>query len=268
MEYQVSNDEIQKFKKDGIICLRGVFNSDQVEKLQGAAEFCMAAPSSDLSLEIATLKEKTGRFFHDTFIWQNNSICHDFVHNSQAAGIAGQLMSSSKCNVLFDQWLIKEPGTDIETPWHHDLPYWPVLGEHVCTMWLALDAVSHANGAVEYIRGSHRWGERLKPVTFSGKAEFSEDLEPVPDIEADRNDYDIVHFELEPGDCTIHHGLLVHHAPGNTMVDTRRRAYVTRWTGDDAEFYPHDGIQQMPPLPDIQAGAPMDSDLWPVVWQR
>ena len=151
-------------------------------------------------------------------------------------------MRSTKVNIFFDQWLIKEPGTQIETPWHHDLPYWPVIGNDICSLWLALDPVNVDNGSVEYIKGSHRWGQRLKPQSFSGTVSFSEKLSPMPDIESQRDKYDIVSFDLEPGDCTVHHGLLVHHAAGNSTATRRRRAYVSRWTGDDARFHPHDGV--------------------------
>ena len=264
----ITNDEVHTFQEDGIVCLRGMFTPQEVAHLREAAEQSMAAEPTELVMEIADLRNKPGRFFFDTFVWRRNDLCKEFVFNSGAARIAGQLMGASKANIFFDQWLIKEPGTEVETPWHHDMPYWPVLGHDVCTLWLALDPVTEESGAVEYIKGSHRWGERLKPESFSGTVNFNEDLSPVPDIEADRARHDIVSFDLAPGDCTVHHGLLVHHAPGNAMTDRRRRAYVSRWTGDDARFYPHDGIQRMPPLPDIPKDGPLDSDLWPVVWRH
>ena len=53
----------------------------------------------------------------------------------------------------------------------------------------------------------------------------------------------------------------------NRRNDRRRRAYVSRWAGDDAVFRPRQGIQEMPPLPDIPPGGPLDSELWPVVWR-
>ncbi len=264
----LSEEEVRNYREDGIVCLRGLFDESQVEALRQAAEHSMAAEPSDLVMELAELREAEGRFFFDTFVWLRNQLCRDFIFSSPAAEIAGRLMGATKTNIFFDQWLIKEPGTPVETPWHHDMPYWPVLGDQVCTLWLALDEVTAESGAVEYIKGSHRWGQRLKPASFSGTVKFSEDLAPVPDIESERERHDIVQFELEPGDCTVHHGLLVHHAPGNARNDRRRRAYVTRWTGEDARFYPHDGIQHMPPLPGIPAGGPLDSDLWPVIWQE
>lgn len=263
----ITDDEIRTYRDDGIVCLRGLFDGDTVDILRQAAEECMVAEPTDLTMEIADLQNKEGRFFFDTFLWLRNEKCRRFVHDSIAAEIAGQIMGSSKTNIFFDQWLIKEPGTLVETPWHHDMPYWPVLGDHICTLWLALDPVTADSGAVEYVKGSHKWGQRLKPLSFSGKTRFDEDLPPVPDIEAERERHDIICHDLQPGDCTVHHGLLVHHAPGNARADRRRRAYVTRWTGDDARFHPHDGVQHMPPFPDIEKDGPLDSDLWPIVWR-
>jgi ectoine hydroxylase-related dioxygenase (phytanoyl-CoA dioxygenase family) len=91
-------------------------------------------------------------------------------------------------------------------------------------------------------------------------------LPPVPDIDAMRDELQIVQFELQPGDCTVHHGLLVHGAPGNTRLDRRRRANVTRWAGDDAVYRPRGGLQDMPADPGIAPDGPIDCDLWPRVW--
>jgi ectoine hydroxylase-related dioxygenase (phytanoyl-CoA dioxygenase family) len=263
---EITQREIDTFHTDGIVCLRGLFDTDWVEKMRDAAERSMDRPT-DMAIEMAETQGKAGRFYFDTFVWRHNPICRDFVFNSPAAEIASQVMGSRKINVFFDQWLIKERGTDVPTPWHHDLPYWPVDGDQVSTIWLALDEVDLASGAVEYIKGSHRWGKRFLPETFSGTVAFTEDLPKIPDIEAERDRHDIVHFDLVPGDCTVHHGLLVHAAPGNREATRRRRAYVTRWAGDDAVFHPREGIQHMPPLPDIAPGGALDSDLWPVIWR-
>lgn len=257
--------ETETFREDGIVCLRGLFAPDWVERLRDAAEAGLAAPS-DMSAELATARKEKGRFFHDTFIWQRNADCRAFVFESPAAQIAARVMASRRVNIFFDQWLIKEPGTPTATPWHHDLTYWPVKGAQICTLWLALDPVDAASGGVEYIKGSHTWGQRYLPASFSGSNQYTEDLEPVPDIEAMRDKLDIVRFELEPGDCTLHHGLTVHGAPGNSRLDRRRRAYVSRWAGDDAVYAPRPGLQEMPALPDIPAGGPLDSDLWPQAW--
>jgi ectoine hydroxylase-related dioxygenase (phytanoyl-CoA dioxygenase family) len=121
---------------------------------------------------------------------------------------------------------------------------------------------------VEFVAGSHRWNERFNPETFSGQAVYSEDLPPVPDIEGRRDELRILHFDLAPGDCTVHHALTVHGAPGNRSPRVRRRASISRWAGDDAVYHPREGIQDIPRDPGIPAGAPLRCELWPQVWPR
>ena len=50
------------------------------------------------------------------------------------------------------------------------------------------------------------------------------DLEDPPDIDGHRDDYDIVGWDMEPGDVLIFHPLVVHGSSGNASTTTRRRA--------------------------------------------
>ncbi|MEO1228730.1 MAG: phytanoyl-CoA dioxygenase family protein [Myxococcota bacterium] len=257
--------ELEAYDRDGIICLRQMFGRDWLDSLREAAEVSLATPG-ELHAELAEERGEGGRFFHDTFVWRRNRSCRAFVFDSPAAAIAKQAMRASKVNIFFDQWLIKEPGTSTRTPWHHDMTYWPIEGRQICTLWLALDEVTSDSGAVEYIKGSHRWGQKYRPASFGGGHQYTEELPDVPNIEAQRDRHDIVQFELAPGDCTVHHGLIVHAAPGNATAGTRRRAHTSRWAGDDVVFRPRDGLQEMPAFPEeLVDGDPLDSSLWPRV---
>lgn len=260
----LTEEEVGTYQEDGIVCLRGLFSTDWVARMRDAAEESLRDPG-ELHAELSSLREEKGRFFHDTFVWMRNEVCKDFVFDSPAGAFAAQVMKSRKANIFFDQWLIKEPDTETKTPWHHDMTYWPIGGTQICTLWLALDPVTAENGAVEYVKGSHKWGRKFKPASFSGNNQYREALPEVPDIDAMRQDLAFVQYELEPGDCTLHHGLTLHGSPGNRSLSARRRAHVSRWAGDDATFQPRDGLQEMPPLPDLPVGAPLDSELWPRV---
>jgi ectoine hydroxylase-related dioxygenase (phytanoyl-CoA dioxygenase family) len=143
-----------------------------------------------------------------------------------------------------------------------------VAGEQIATLWLALDNVTSATGAVEYLKGSHRWGQKFLAVSFNPDEKYTENLPEVPDIEAERDQHDIVSFDLAPGDCTIHHAATLHHAPGNTSSDTRRRAYIQRWAGDDVVYNPRPNLMAIKSDPGIAAGATLDCDLFPVAWRR
>lgn len=205
------------------------------------------------------------RFFADTFVWQKFDELRDFVVNSPAADIAAALLRSHKVNLLFDQFMIKAPGTSTRTLWHHDRPYWPVAGSQVCTLWVALDPVTNESGAVEYVCGSHRWDQRYKAVAFKDDNLYKEDLPPVPDIDATRDQFKIVQYELQPGDCTVHHGLTVHGAPGNASASQKRRGYAVRLMGKDVTYNPRPNIQPMLYNPAIAAGGPLDCELFPAV---
>ena len=260
----ITEDQIRTFEEDGIVLLKGQFDMEWIERLRDLAEADLANPGP----KAMELDESGGRFFFDTFMWTFNDGFRTAVFDSPAAEITATMMRSAKTNIIFDQLLIKEPGTSERTIWHHDITYWPVDGHQVATLWLALDEVTPDSGAVEYIKGSHKWGQRYKAEAFAGDGRYKESLPEVPDIEARRDELDIAQFEMAPGDCTVHHGLMVHGAPGNELSDRRRRAYVTRWAGDDVVYYPRPNIQPMIWAPDAAEGGPLDSKLWPVVWRQ
>jgi ectoine hydroxylase-related dioxygenase (phytanoyl-CoA dioxygenase family) len=262
---EITREEIETYQRDGVVLLKNQFSLEWIDLLRDLAEEDMNTPGK-LKHELAEASD-AGRFFVNTFLWHRSSEFKRFVFESPARKIVSALMKASKVNIVFDQLLIKEPNTKTRTHWHHDLTYWPISGDGVCSLWLALDEVAAETGAVEYIRGSHRWGVRYRPTAFRPEIEYGDDLPEAPDVEAAREQYDIVQYELEPGDCTIHHGLTLHGAPGNQTPSRRRRAHVTRWAGDDVVYHPRANIQPMLFDPDIPPGAPLDSELWPVVWR-
>ena len=263
----ITDNEIKIYQRDGIVCLRAFFKEEWVKHLREMTERVIANPSP-MHKPVDTIKTNGGgSFFFDAFLSHYMKGFRTAAFSSPAAEIAGTLMGSSKVNLLFDQLLVKEPGALSPTLWHHDATYWPVAGTQVSTVWLALDPVTYDTGAVEYIKGSHLWGERYLAVSFNPEETYSEDLPNVPDIDNNRDDYEIVWFELEPGDCTIHHALTLHGAPGNQSSTVRRRAYVTRWTGDDVTYYPRPNLMRIPRDPGIEPGSVLDCDLFPVVWR-
>ena len=88
----------------------------------------------------------------------------------------------------------------------------------------------------------------------------------MPDIDADRDGYDIVSWDLEPGDAYVFHGLTVHGAGGNLTGQVRRRGYTVRYTGDDVTYDTRPGTSK-PLQTDLLAhGDALDCEMFPVVW--
>src|SRR5262245_51115563 len=229
----ITDDDVRTFRAHGAVCLRQVFDAGWVEGMREAVEGRIARPGAmrrDFS--------RDGKFFDETFIWVDDVRFRRFVFDSPAGLVARRLLGAARVNLLFDQILVKEPGASDRTPWHHDVPYWPIAGEQVASVWCALDPVTRENGAVEYVKGSHRWNQRFRPQSFFGDARYQEDLPRIPDIEAMRGKLEFLQWEMEPGDCLVHHGLTVHGAPGNLTAMARRRALITRWCGEVVRYQP------------------------------
>jgi ectoine hydroxylase-related dioxygenase (phytanoyl-CoA dioxygenase family) len=261
--------DIAAFRRDGVVCLRGAFDESWIEALRRAVDRDIEAPGPLARLN--TPPGRPGRFFVDFQLWQRWPECRDFAFDSPAAAIAAAMMGSENVCYYHDHLLVKEPETAERTPWHHDQPYYPIDGEQICSIWLPLDPVGRET-AVEYVKGSHRWGRWFAPRFFRpGAALAVQDprFEPVPDIDADRGAYDLVGWDMAPGDCIVFHALTVHGAPGNVSSSRRRRAYATRWLGDDARFAARVG-EVSPPLHDhgLKPGDRMACRLFPPVWPR
>src|SRR3546814_16929843 len=160
-----------------------------------------------------------------------------------------------------DNWFAKRPGTSERTPWHHDT----VIEGPFCSVWVALDPTPR-QATLEFVRGSHAWGQTLMPKSFfsdSAKrsavdqfyADFHGDKSrpdarefgEIPDIESNHDAYDIIGWDMEPGDCVLFDARTIHGAPGNHSERTMRR-FVTRWVTSQSVVAAHgqDMIDALP----------------------
>ncbi len=261
-------------RDDGAAVARGVMPPDWIERMRGAIDAELAAGSPTA----AEYGRVAGRFYGDFFLWRRSEAFRAFAFDSPLPAIAARLMGSAGVNLFYDQLFVKEPGSVEATPWHQDLPYWPVSGEQVISIWVPFDEVGPENGAVAYVRGSHRWGKMFRPQAFdpdNAGAFAASPWPPMPDIDAAGADYDLISWSLAPGDVLIHHPLTIHGAPGNRTSDRRRRALAVRYTGDDARYAPRPGtfmeiesVRAHVPAPGLQSGDPLGGDLFPEAWRE
>lgn len=235
---EISESHIREFQRDGITVLRNAFSDEWVDRMRRASDDVLDNPTTAARIRDAALG--AGRFQHDRLLWRQHDDFRAFVFESPAAAIAKAFLRAAEVNFYFDHLLVKEPGAEIRTPWHQDLPYWPIQGTQICSIWFALDSVSATNGAVEYVRGSHR-GSIHRPIGFANEPKGDGETAAyatMPAIDDNRAAYDIVTYQLEPGDCTIHDARTIHGAPGNSSSSARRRGLSTRWVGEDARYDP------------------------------
>ena len=265
----VGEADVETFDRDEVICLRGLFDARWVSRIRAAMDRVIANPSAEGKL--LNPDGTPGRFERDLFMWMRDDDFRALVYDSPLGEIAAACMRSQRVTFIVDMMLTKEPNTPWPTPWHHDLPYGWYDGEQVCGLWLSLDHTTEDSGAVDWVRGSHKWGSWYAAQPFEGGAyEVPDGLERMPDIDADRSSYDIANYETEPGDCIVNHLLTVHSAPGNS-TERRRRAVIFRLAGDDAT-YAERGPGRPKPFsdPGLAPGDPfpLDHDQFPTIWPK
>lgn len=267
----VTDELITSYARDGAICVRSVIDEHWLAVLADGIQRNIENPGPQGREYTKDRGDAPGFFFGDAAVWQNIPEYQDFLFNSPVSEIAARLTGASKLNLYFDGIFVRGPNTPARTPWHQDVPYWPIDGEQMCTVWIPLDRVPR-EGSVEYVKGSHRWGKVFKPKSFFKVDEdyqFSDgELAPMPDFERLRDDYELLGWEMNPGDVQCFHGHVIHGAPGN-VTDQPRRTFQARLSGDGMTYIEREG-EMHPVFPDcgLETGDPIGGPMFPEIWRR
>jgi ectoine hydroxylase-related dioxygenase (phytanoyl-CoA dioxygenase family) len=104
---------------------------------------------------------------------------------------------------------------------------------------MPLDSVP-IESTVEFAAASHLDNKWYKPRKFATHLNYNThdnevcDTNEYIDVPSDqyiRENYRILRFSVEPGDCIVFHMRTLHGAPGNLSQTTSRRVLSTRWLG-------------------------------------
>jgi ectoine hydroxylase-related dioxygenase (phytanoyl-CoA dioxygenase family) len=273
MTRNMNQPELDAYNKDGVALLRNAVDAEWITRMNQVIDQQLAAPSkwgND-----ANPGATVNRHFSDRYQWQNNTEINAYIHESGCARLAAQAMDSKSARFYFDHLLVKEPGTANPTPWHQDVPYWPFLGSQICSIWLALTPCDVSSSAMEFVRGSHLDGKYYQAEAFTGENDANASWmgtaqhEKCPDIANNRDDFDLIGFDMEPGDAVIFSAWTLHGAGGNASLDTRRAAISTRWLGDNAIWHPHPGADPIVGPDDVSVKpgeAPHDDKVFPEIY--
>lgn len=271
MTMDLTEDQIASFESDGVVVLRDIVSADWLDRIATAIDRDIVNPGPFVH-GYAT-EDGRGRFHGNLRTWEHDPDFRDFCLSSPLPGLAAQLLRSDAVNLLYDQLFVKEPHTGNATRWHNDQPYWPIRGRQVLSFWISPDPVTAETGALEFVRGSHRWDKWFQPERFGDTTghddyERNPDYVAIPDIDSARSEYDIVSWPLEPGDAYVFHALTVHGAGGNQRADRRRRGYTVRYTGGDIRYDTRPGPNANLQYDDLSDGDRLSAPHHPEVWCR
>ncbi|MCA0434434.1 MAG: phytanoyl-CoA dioxygenase family protein [Proteobacteria bacterium] len=265
---KLSAKDIEFYQENGATVVRGLFSPAEMALLEQGIEENVAGPSP-LAI-VASRPEDPGFFIEDFCNWERIKAYRDFVFNSPAAAVAGQLMGSGSVRLYHDHLLVKEPKTVARTPWHQDQPYYNIDGFQNVSMWLPVDPVAEES-TLRFVAKSHKEGWMMPRSFMSNEAKWFPEgsLKDLPDIDGEPDKYKVLAWALEPGDAVFFHMLTLHGA-GGVGTGRRRRVVSFRFIGDDTVHAPRPW-RTSPPFAglaeQLPKGAPMDHPLFPLLWQ-
>ena len=161
------------------------------------------------------------------------------VYDSPIADMVGKLIGSENIWLYSDEFFVKDGGGCGRTPWHQDMPYYRMAGMQIASMWISLDPISKAE-CLETIPDTHRQTmfDGFNPMAVSEDPTmpyYDAELPPLPDIEAERDKWNIQSWDITPGDVIVLHPAVLH-GGGPTLPGGRRRAITIRLYGDDITY--------------------------------
>ena len=277
----ITPDEVNTYHRDGVLKLSSMFDKNWIELLNKGLDANIKTPTRRSRI---WYKDTSGRsMFYDHTAWQGIEEYRKFIFDSPAAQICGQLTGSSTVNFFFDSVFVRSTGTQFETPWHQDEPYWSVEGYDACSIWMPLVPVKRKS-SLSFVPGSHRLKTVFKQYNFGDlnpvrkknvdQVDFSDIAEQeFPDINADPERFGVVSWDVEPGDCVVFNGRTMHGGSGKLDGDCDLRVFTTKWVGDDVRIkfrdcgmdpdHSSDMIQK-----GLKPGDRPDTDLYPRVWTQ
>jgi ectoine hydroxylase-related dioxygenase (phytanoyl-CoA dioxygenase family) len=225
----------ETFVSDGVVLIPRALDKTALDQALGAWEWSVANPGPGAS---RIKQHSNATFYQDLY----NPRCLDgykaMLQASPLPAIIAEVWGDPEVWFMYEQVFLKEGGEARRTPWHQDSSYLAVAGEHLAVAWITFEAMSAAD-SLEFVRGSH------KGVLYNGSAfALGDDTAPLhpgadaprlPDIEAHRDDFDIVSYAVEPGDVVLFHPAMLH-GGGATRAGQRRRTLTLRFFGAKAVY--------------------------------
>lgn len=256
--YPLTDEQIAFYRENGYVQLNDVLTPDEVEAARASL-----AEAMDMSLSGGI--DRTGArsdydrvFRQKVNLWRDHAGMAAVAQHPRLAEIARRLAGAPAIRLWHDHALIKPNVESKASPWHQDLPYWPMDRTGALSCWLALDDVNEVNGCMSFVPKSHTWG-KLEPINLVQPQDI---FSLVPEPEG--KDFTPVRVPLRAGSCTFHNGLTFHYAPPN-RGNAPRRAFIIIYMPDGVEY-----TGKRHPVTDpanLEPGARLEGELFPVLAQ-
>ncbi len=231
----ITNEVIEAYERDGVVMLRNALHAEWLE----LTEIGLGRVMNDSGMNKHIFFGETEGAFRETVRNFDYAVeIRRLLYDSPIADILQACMRTEEVYYYSDEFFIKDHGNCERTPWHQDTPYFPVAGRQLASMWISIDSLTKEE-CLEFVAGTHTGTmyDGFSPIKPEDPSVgfYNEGLPILPDIQANRDDFDIVSWSLTPGDVIVSSPSTIH-GGGPTTVDGCRRALAVRMFGDDVVF--------------------------------
>ncbi|MAI53160.1 MAG: hypothetical protein CBC55_01645 [Gammaproteobacteria bacterium TMED95] len=293
----IDPQDIAAFHRDGAVLLKNCLDPYWVNILTQGLDFIHDHPdgmSAGVNMPLRI----------DQFPAKHSPDLQHLLDDSPIAEIVGTVLSAP-VRFYMDQMFYKPPGPIFPSAWHQDTSYYNIEGHQVIRAWVCADPAPR-DVSIEVVRGSHLWNITYRPPVGmdpaqdpEGAARLERDfaegkiligpeaheqwtyfdsfldpsLPPLPNIEANRESFDILGWDYAPGDVLLFHGNILHSARGGAELPHPRRAHASLWAGPDVHYLRRRS-QAIPDPLKLYDFAPRDgqhlsdfNEVFPLAWE-
>jgi ectoine hydroxylase-related dioxygenase (phytanoyl-CoA dioxygenase family) len=262
---EITAEHIEAYRRDGVVCLRQMFDAEWIAYLKDAAEKVVQNPD-----EYGSKGPSHGAMTSVAHLWRKPGPFRDFALNSPVGEVVGRVIEADTIQMFHDHLFHKPPQSPQIMQWHAD-HMWPFTGSMIPNLWVALTPVNAENGRIEFVAGYHHFcretGSRFGPA---GDGVFR-----FPDFQTQRDNpafpFKFVTWDLEPGDAVLFHVDIPHYSKGNDSPSLSRTGLAVRVIGDDSYWCPREGLTPVAgiDLKSVPEGVhPEICEQLPLLWRR
>ena len=234
----ISDEQVENFRRDGFIVVDEIISQEAVEILRERYDLLFNG-EWETGLVPDEVNWKSGRDDESLTrqicnAWKSDRYVANIILNPKIGAACAKLGAWPGTRLSQDNILWKPPGGKA-LGFHQDSAYekWTTLPDWV-SCWIALDDTTAHGGTVEYVRGSHRWGESGMIEQFHGPENPVKDLDEAAKLAG--KEVERVPVVVKAGGGAFHQGWTWHGSDLNRS-DKPRRSIVAHCMSSDTQFH-------------------------------
>jgi hypothetical protein len=208
-----SSSQLSGYCLDGFFVARKLFNAAEIDLLRRAAK-------EDRALDEHAFGRADGAGGSVRLsLWNHpgDDIYGMFARSRRVVDSVAQLLEDEPYH-YHSKMIMKQARTGGAWEWHQDYGYWyenGVLTPNLCSVFIAVDPATKANGCMQVLKGSHQMG-RINHVKIGDQTGADPER-----VAAAASRYELVYVEMHPGDALFFHSNLLHRSDQNRSANDR-----------------------------------------------